>query len=123
MRLKKSVNESSPIFFYIYEKELFSMKHVKIFEEYYDDKGNTYEEWEDTDHLGNDVKITYLNPELESVLPELKDIKEQLMELNTRLEYVAPADEDIFDAIEAIDRIFKKWEDRPLNKTANKYNL
>lgn len=97
------------------------MEHLKVFEEWYDNKGNTYEDWEVLDDDMAD--LIYLNPELESILPELKEIKDKLRELNDRLEYVAPRDEDIEDAIDAIDKVFEKWENRPLNKTANKYNL
>ncbi len=97
------------------------MEKIKLFEEYYDENGNTHEEWEDTDNIPG--KVVYLNPELESILPELESIKSQLRELNDRLEYVAPLDEDIENAIDAIDRVFKKWEDRPISKMAKKYNL
>lgn len=83
------------------------MKHVKIFEEYYDEEGNTYQDWENVKG-----SVVYLNPELESILPELKDIKIQLRDLNDRLEQIAPLDEDVEDAIDAIDRVFKKWEDQ-----------
>ena len=99
------------------------MKHVKIFEEYYDKSGNSWQDHEMPDNAFDNPGLTYLNPELENILPELKDIKEQLRSLNNRLEDIAPLDDDIEDAIDSIDRIFKKWEDRPLNKTANKYNL
>ena len=106
-------------FFFIYN----IMKNLKLFEEYYDEVGNSWQDHEIPDSAFDKPGLTYLNPELESILPELEDIKNQLRVLNNRLENVAPLDEDIEDAIDAIDRVFKKWEERPLNKTVKKYNI
>jgi len=99
------------------------MKHLKVFEEYYDDKGNTYDNIDDIPVNRHLLNLVYIHPNIEDTFPRLKRINDELRKIQYDLEDTGPADGDIEDAIGSIDNVFKKWEDRPLNKDAKKYNL
>ena len=96
---------------------------IKFFEEYYyDDKGNEYKSLEAAERR-KAKGIHYIPTDLEKVIPELQDIKARLRYINDFLEIKGPLDEEIEDAIDALNRVFKKWENRPINVAAKKYNL
>ncbi len=98
------------------------MKHLKLYEYYYDENGKTYsdEEFED---LPGSFKTEYINDSLGKHIPELKNIKDRLVAINNDLENVGPLDEEIQDAIDALNKVLNKWENRPVNKQMKKYNL
>ena len=105
------------------------MKHLKIYEYYYDQNGKLYSDSEfenlpDSFYSNKDNKLKYINESLEKHIPELKKIKARLREINDDLEIVGHLDEEIFDAIICLDNVLKKWENRPIrNLTAKKYNM
>ena len=78
------------------------------------------EEFED---LPGSFKTEYINNSLENHILELKEIKDSLIEINNDLENVGPLDEEIQDAIAALNKVLNKWENRPVNKQMKKYNL
>jgi hypothetical protein len=102
------------------------MKFLKKYEYYYDQNGKIYsdDQFENLpDSFFHNNKLEYINELLEKHLPELKNIKARLIEINNDLENVGPLDENIQDTIDSLDTIFKKWENRPINRAAKKYNL
>ena len=106
------------------------MKNIKKFKElnesYYDKNGKTYsdEEFENLpDSFLRNNKLEYINDAIEKYIPELKSIKDRLTDINDEIEQFGPLDEEIQDTIDALNKVLKKWEDRPINKTVKKYNL
>jgi len=102
------------------------MKNIKTFEYYYDQNDKIYsdDQFENLpDSFLRNNKLVYINQSLEKHIPELKNIKNRLIEINNDLENVGPLDEEIQDSIDALDVVLKKWENVPLNKAAKKYNL
>lgn len=93
---------------------------IRLYEEYYDKRGNTYQEWDD---IPDNRGVTYINPGLVNVIPKLEKIKNELNEIYSFLENVGPGDEDIEDVIDSIDRVFEKWKNRPINKNIKKFNI
>jgi len=101
------------------------MKHLKMYEYYYDENGKIYSDF-DFEHLPDaflNDKIKYINDSLEKHIPELTKITNRLIEINNDLENVGPLDEEIQDAIDALNTVLEKWENRPVNKKMKKYNL
>lgn len=105
------------------------MKHLKIYEYYYDQNGELYsdEEFEnlpDSFFSNKNNKLQYINPSIEKHLPELIKIKDRLIEINNEIEFYGPLDEEIQYSIEELNNVLKKWENRPIMKlAAKKYNL
>lgn len=102
------------------------MRNIKKFEYYYDQNDKIYsdDQFENLpDSFLRNNKLVYINQSLEKHIPELKNIKNRLIEINNDLENVGPLDEDIQDTIDALNVVLKKWENVPLNKAAKKYNL
>ena len=96
---------------------------IKFFEEYYyDDKGNEYKNLEAAERKTKG-RIYYIPTDLEKFIPELQDIKNRLRYINDSLENKGPLDDDIEDVIDTLDIVLKKWENRPINAAAKKYNL
>ena len=101
------------------------MKHLKLYEYYYDENGKIYSDFDFEnlpDAFLND-KIKYINDSLGKHIPELKNIKDRLVAINDDLENVGPLDEEIQETIEALNVVLEKWENRPINKQIKKYNL
>ena len=102
------------------------MKHLKLYEYYYDQNGKIYsdDEFERLpDSFFKNNKLKYVNEALEKHIPELKKIKYRLISINNDLEEVGPVDEEIQDTIDAVNIVLRKWENRPINKAVKKYNL
>ena len=105
------------------------MKHLKIYEYYYDQNGELYsdeelENFPDSWFSNKNNKLKYINPSIEKYIPELEKIKDRLIEINDDLEIVGPLDEKIQDSVDALNNVLKKWENRPIMKLATqKYNL
>lgn len=102
------------------------MKNIKYFEGYfYNNDGKIYQ---DTDMESApksfwNTKPSYIPDHLEDFIPELTSIKKRIEEIRDELENYGPIDEDIVDTVESLSKILNKWENRPLNKAAKKYNL
>jgi len=105
------------------------MKHLKIYEYYYDQNGKLYSDDEvenlpDSWFSNKNNKLKYINPSMEKHIPELYNIKDRLIEINNEIEIDGPLDEEIQDSIDALNNVLKKWENRPIvNIAAKKYNL
>ena len=106
------------------------MKHLKIYEYYYDQNGKLYsdDEFENLPDSffssSSNNKLKYINPSMEKHIPELYNIKDRLIEINTEIEIDGPLDEEIQDSIDALNNVLGKWENRPIvNIAAKKYNL
>ncbi len=102
------------------------MKNIKNFEGYfYNNDGKIYQdhEMENAPDSFWKSKPLYIPEHLEDFIPELTNIKKRLEEIRDELENYGPIDEDIVDTVDSLSKILNKWENRPLNKAAKKYNL
>ena len=105
------------------------MKHLKIYEYYYDQNGKLYddEEYEnlpDSFFSNKNNKVKYINESMEKHIPELIEIKDRLIDINNEMEIYGPLDEEIQDSVDALNNAIKKWENRPIMKlAAKKYNI
>ena len=102
------------------------MKKLKKFEGYfYNNNGKIYQDTEmesAPDSFWN-THPSYIPDHLEDFIPELTNTKTRLLEIMNELETYGPIDEDIVDTVDSLSKILNKWENRPLNKAAKKYNL
>lgn len=103
------------------------MKKLKKFEGYfYNNSGKIYQDTEmesAPDSFWNSNPF-HIPDHLEDFIPELTNTRTRLLEIMNELETYGPIDEDIVDTIDALSKILKKWEDRPIiNLAAKKYNL
>ena len=102
------------------------MKNLKTFEYFYDDKGKTYTD-EEFENLPNSAfsnnKYHYIHEQLEKFIPELVEMKNRLSDINDKMETYGPVDNDVLDIIDSFEALLNKWEDRPINQAAKKYNL
>jgi len=103
------------------------MKHLKLYEYYYDQNGKTYSDYDALENLPSSFwknnKLSYINDLLGKHIPELKKIKDRLIYINNDLENAGPLDEEIQETIDALNVVLEKWENRPIGKAEKKYNL
>jgi len=103
------------------------MKHLKIYEYYYDQNGELYSDDEAEDYFLKKKNLTnfhYINPSIEKYISELEKIKDRLININNEMEIYGPLDEELQDSVDALNSVIKKWENRPItNIAAKKYNL
>jgi hypothetical protein len=102
------------------------MKNIKKFEGYfYNNSDKIYQdtEMESAPESFWKTNPSYIPDHLEDFIPELTNTKNRLLEIMNELEAYGPIDEDIVDTIDALSKILNKWENRPINNAAKKYNL
>lgn len=102
------------------------MKNIKKFDGYfYNNSDRIYQdtEMESAPESFWKSKPSYIPDHLEDFIPELTSIKKRLEEIRDDLENYGPIDEDIADSVDSVSKILNKWENRPINKAAKKYNL
>ena len=100
------------------------MKNIKNFEYYYDDDNKIYNDLDDIPYSILKNNNFYHIPEnIEEFIPEIIEMRNRFREINDEIETYGPLDEDIEDIIDSLDKVLKKWENRPINKAAKKYNI
>lgn len=94
----------------------------KYFEQYYDDGGKEYN-FDDLEKIDNSKNVHYIPVGLESFIPEINKIRNDLDKIQEELEENGPRDEELQDAIDSLDSVLEKWKNTPLSMKVSKFNL
>lgn len=94
----------------------------KYFEQYYDDGGKEYN-FDDLEKIDSSKKVHHIPVGLESFIPEINKIRNDLDKIQEELEENGPRDEELQDAIDSLDSVLEKWKNIPLSMKVSKFNL